>query len=125
MIRLWCNGVTPLRLLQTLTESTTTEGETPVSTKVKSTKVMRVPADVQEEAAQVAALRRQQAGELLADAWREYMVNHREEFAADLREAAELLRNGTLDELSTFASRNAKARAQAETSRIRSKHADK
>ena len=50
-----------------------------------STRVVRVPEDTHNEATQVAALRQVQAGELLADAWREYMENHREEFAKDLR----------------------------------------
>ncbi len=76
-----------------------------------TTKVMRVPTEVQEEAARVGALRRQQAGELLAEAWREYMANHREEFATEFEEAARLLRDGTLDQLADFASRNVEQRA--------------
>lgn len=54
-----------------------------------STRVVRVPEDTHNEATQVAALRQVQAGELLADAWREYMENHREEFAKDLEEDGE------------------------------------
>lgn len=84
-----------------------------------STKVIRVPGDVHEEAVQLAALRRQQPGNLLAEAWREYMEKNREEFAADLERAATLLRDGTLDGLANFASRNAEARGHASAERLK------
>jgi hypothetical protein len=48
---------------------------------------------------------------LVAEAWREYIANHREEFAADLEKTAQLLRDGTLSHLAEFSSRNADARA--------------
>jgi hypothetical protein len=87
-----------------------------------STRVVRVPEDTHNEATQVAALRQVQAGELLADAWREYMENHREEFAKDLEKTAKLLRDGTLEKLAEFTSRNADARA-AKAERLNSKRA--
>jgi hypothetical protein len=89
-----------------------------------TTKVIRVPAEVQEEAMELAALRRQQSGHLIADAWREYMANHREEFAADLEKAAALLRDGTLEELAAFASRNVEARASAAHQRAHASRVD-
>jgi len=88
-----------------------------------STRVVRVPEDTHNEATQVAALRQVQAGELLADAWREYMENHREEFAKDLEKTAKLLRGGTLEKLTEFTSRNADARAAKAVARLNSKRA--
>ena len=95
------------------------QGETMSATM--STRVVRVPEDTHNEATQVAALRRVQAGELLADAWREYMENHREEFARDLEKTAKLLRDGTLEKLAEFTSRNADARAAKAVERLNSK----
>lgn len=86
-----------------------------------STRVVRVPEDTHNEATQVASLRQVQAGELLADAWREYMENHREEFAKDLEKTAKLLRDGTLEKLAEFTSRNADARAAKAVERLNSK----
>jgi hypothetical protein len=68
-----------------------------------STSVVRVPTDVHLEAKRFAALCGDQPGELLAHAWREYVVNHREEFADDLERAAKLMRDASLDELVRFA----------------------
>jgi hypothetical protein len=82
------------------------------------TRVLRVPEQVHSEASQIAALRRSQAGHVVADAWREYMTNHREEFASDLEQAAKLLRDGTLDDLARFASRNASSRAARAVERL-------
>jgi hypothetical protein len=86
-----------------------------------STRVVRVPEDTHNEATKVAALRQVQAGELLAAAWREYMENHREEFAKDLEKTAKLLRDGTLEKLAEFTSRNADARAAKAVERLNSK----
>lgn len=82
-----------------------------------STKVMRVPTAVQQEAVQIAALRRQQPAQVLAEAWNEYMQTHREQFAADLEKAATLMRDGNLEDLAAFASRNVEARARASAQR--------
>lgn len=84
-----------------------------------STNVIRVPKDVHSEATRVAALRGQQPGQLLADAWREYMARHRGQFASELEEAARLMRNGTAEELTAFANRSNGARAEAAAARIR------
>lgn len=86
-----------------------------------STAVVRVPTEVHQEASKVAALRGQQAGQLLAEAWAEYFAKNREQFAADLEHAAQLLRNGTLDDLAAFTSRHVDDRAKAAAARARSK----
>jgi len=83
-----------------------------------STRVVRVPEDTHNEATQVAALRRVQPGELLAEAWREYMEKHREEFAKDLEQIAGLLRDGTLEQVSEFVNRSSKARAEKAVERL-------
>jgi len=81
--------------------------------------VIRVPDHVHLESKSIAAVRGQQQGQLLAEAWREYLASHREEFAKDLETAATLLRDGTLDDLAAFASRNVGERARAAGSRAR------
>lgn len=74
--------------------------------------VVRVPDDVLREAKRIGELQGAQPGELLAAAWREYFARHREQFARDLEESARLLRDGSLEELASFASRNSKDRAR-------------
>lgn len=85
------------------------------------TRVLRVPEQVHTQATQIAALRHSQPGHLVADAWREYIENHRDEFAADLEKTAKLLRDGTLEQLATFTSRNADDRAAMAIERLNSK----
>lgn len=80
--------------------------------------VVRIPDEVHEEAARIAAFRGQQPGHLIAEAWREYIANHRKEFAADLEQAAKHLRDGTLGQLTTFTSRTASARAKTAAERL-------
>jgi hypothetical protein len=81
------------------------------------TNVVRVPEGVHMEATQVARLRGKQPSEVIADAWRQYMATNRDQFAADLEEAAQLLRNGTTQDLAKFASRNVSTRAEAAVAR--------
>jgi hypothetical protein len=82
-------------------------------------RVLRVPDDVHSEATEIAALRRAQPGELVAQAWREYIENHRDEFAADLEKTAKLLRDGTMENLAQHTSRNAGARAAKAVRRLK------
>lgn len=82
--------------------------------------VVRIPTSVHLETKRLAAVRGKQAGELLAEAWREYLANHREQFAKDLEEAAKILRQGTHEDLADFANRNVEARAQEAAERVRS-----
>jgi hypothetical protein len=67
-----------------------------------STNVIRVPSEVHDQVSRVSELVKQTPGELLAAAWAEYVERHQDDFAADLQRAAELLRNGTLDDLVEF-----------------------
>jgi hypothetical protein len=88
-------------------------------------RVLRVPEQIHDEATQIAKLRHSQPGHLVAEAWREYIANHREEFAADLEKTAQLLRDGTLSQLAEFSSRNADARAAKAVERLNSNRTDK
>ena len=47
---------------------------------------------------------------------------HRDEFVADLEQAAQLLRNGTVQDVAAFASRNAHARAELAAARAQNRH---
>jgi prephenate dehydrogenase len=82
--------------------------------------VVRIPTDVHREVKKLAELQSTQPGEVLALAWREYVSNHREEFAAELEEVARLLREGDVEDLAAFASRTASVRAEAAAARGRS-----
>jgi hypothetical protein len=84
-----------------------------------TTKPVRLHPDTYDEATQIAALRRVQPSELIAEAWREYMEKHREEFAKDLETLAGLLRDGTVDGVSEFVNRTSKARAAAAVKRMK------
>lgn len=86
-------------------------------------RVLRVPEQVHNEATEIAALRRAQPGELVAQAWREYIEKHREEFAADLEKTAKLLRNGTMQDIAAHTSRNAGDRAAKAVERLNAKAA--
>lgn len=81
--------------------------------------VVRVPPHVSIESKRIAALRGQSSTQILAEAWAEYMDKHRDEFASDLESAARLIREGTVDDLAEFASRNVKDRAAAAARRAR------
>ena len=75
------------------------------------TKVVRVPETVHAEATRLAALRGETAGDLMAEAWREYLATHKEEFAMELEHASQIIRNGTLNDLADYLSSSAKSRA--------------
>jgi len=68
-----------------------------------STTAVRVPTEVHEQVTRVSGLVKQTPGDLLAAAWAEYVERHRDDFASDLERAAQLLRNGTLQDLVEFA----------------------
>lgn len=63
---------------------------------------VRVPSDVHQQVTRVSDLVKQTPGDLLAAAWAEYVERHKDEFASDLARAAELLRNGSLQDLVDF-----------------------
>jgi predicted transcriptional regulator len=76
------------------------------------TTTIRVSTDIQGEIARIAALRGISSGELLAEAWREFLDTHRAELAEDLEQAADILRRGTTEDLADFLSRDVPARAE-------------
>lgn len=84
------------------------------------TTTVRVPTDVQSEIARIAALRGSSTGELLAQAWREFLQNHRDQLADDLEEAAGILRRGTTQDLADFLSRDVAERAKRAAAKARS-----
>lgn len=91
------------------------------STTSPKTAVIRVPDTVHDEARRIAALRGTQAGALIAEAWSQYMQNHREQFAADLEHAAQLLRDGTTEQIAAFVSGDADTRGEAAAKRARAR----
>ena len=82
---------------------------------------IRVPTDVQSEISRLAALRGLTAGDLLTQAWREFLANHKEQLASDLEQVAEILRDGTTAELADFLSRDVAERAKAAADKARAK----
>lgn len=66
------------------------------------TTTVRVPVELQEQVTRFSELVPETPGELLTAAWAEYVERHRDDFAADLQQAAELVRNGTLEDLVAF-----------------------
>jgi hypothetical protein len=74
--------------------------------------VVRLPEDIYASARRIAALQGRQANDLLREAWEQYLEAHREQFASDFEEAAQLLRSGDTDGLTGLASRSAKERAE-------------
>jgi prephenate dehydrogenase len=74
--------------------------------------VVRLPEDLYESARRIAALQGRQAGDLLSEAWQQYLESHREQLASDFEEAAQLLRSGDTTRLTEFAARTAKVRAE-------------
>lgn len=76
------------------------------------TTTIRVSTDIQGEIARIAALRGISSGDLLGEAWREFLETHKAELAEDLEQAAEILRRGTTQDLADFLSRDVPKRAQ-------------
>ncbi len=69
--------------------------------------------EIMESARKIAELRGVGKDEALAQAWREYLDRHRDQFRADLAEASRLVRNGCGRQLAEHASRFAEQRAEA------------
>jgi len=74
--------------------------------------VVRLPEDVYESARRIAALTGRQASDLIGEAWGQYLETHREQFAVDFEQAAQLLRSGDTKGLAELASRSASVRAE-------------
>lgn len=74
---------------------------------------VRVPEDLLEDVRRVGALQGRAPGELLADAWRDFVDRHRDEIAADFEQAAALIRSGDSAGLAQHVGRNRRDRAEA------------
>ena len=59
-----------------------------------TTAPVRIPEEVLAHVQQIAALRGSKAGDLLAQAWEEFLKNHRDEIAESFDEVAALVRAG-------------------------------
>lgn len=82
---------------------------------------VRVSIDLHEQTRQIAALRGETPGDLLAKAWDEYMEKHREDFALELEAAARLIRDGSREELVQYVNRNNREKARRASARLRQK----
>ncbi len=95
--------------------------KTAVSPRRAKTMPTRIPEETSLSVRQVAALKGATPGDLLRDAWNEYLENHRSEFASNLELAAQMMRAGdtvglakvVLGEQADLAGRAAEAAAAA------------
>jgi|tagenome__1003787_1003787.scaffolds.fasta_scaffold20945289_2 predicted transcriptional regulator len=78
-----------------------------------STTTVRISKELSAEVAQIAALRGQTSGDLLAKAWKEFLAKNKDAFAKDMEEAAKIIRTGTTMDLAAFLSENVDAHAEA------------
>ncbi len=78
-----------------------------------STTTVRISKELSKEVAQIAALRGQTSGDLLAKAWKEFLAKNKDAFAKDMEEAAQIIRTGTTMDLAAFLSEDVAAQAEA------------
>ncbi|MDX6587246.1 MAG: ParG [Solirubrobacterales bacterium] len=82
--------------------------------------VVRIPEDLHDQVKRIAALQGRQSTDVLRDAWAQYLEAHRTDLAANLEQAAELLRNGDTQGLAELASSSVDARAAGAAEAARS-----
>jgi predicted DNA-binding protein len=82
--------------------------------------VARLPEDLYENIKKISALEGRPPGEVLRDAWEQYLTTNREGLAAQFETAAELLRKGDTQGLATMASASVEARAEMAAEAARS-----
>lgn len=80
---------------------------------------IRIPREIDAPVKAIAAMQGRVAGEVLADAWREYFENHRDEFAREFEQAAELVRAGDTDAMASMMNRFNDQRAAAAAEQAR------
>lgn len=80
---------------------------------MSTSSVIRLPADIHAGAKAIAAMRGSTPGEVIAEAWREFVERHAEEFAVDFERAAALIREGDTEGLAAHANRFAAEEAGA------------
>jgi dihydroxyacetone kinase len=71
------------------------------------------PADIHASAKAIAAMRGGTAGDVIAQAWREFVERHGDEFAAGFERAASVIRDGDTEGLAAHANRFATAETDA------------
>lgn len=74
---------------------------------------VRIPEDLLEDVRRVGALQGRAPGEMLTQAWHDFVDRHREEIAADFEQAAAHIRAGDTARLATHVGRNRRSRAEA------------
>jgi predicted transcriptional regulator len=80
--------------------------------QMASTTTVRISKELSKEVAQIAALRGQTSGDLLAKAWKEFLARNKDAFAKDMEEAAQIIRTGTTTDLAAFLSEDVDAQAE-------------
>lgn len=80
---------------------------------------IRIPQEIDAPVKAIAAMQGRMGGDVLADAWREYFENHREEFAAEFERAAEVVRAGDTDAMASLMNRFNDERAAAAAAQAR------
>jgi predicted transcriptional regulator len=74
---------------------------------------VRVPDELLEDVRRIGALQGRGPGEMLAQAWQDFVERHREEIAADFEQAAAHIRAGDTTALAAHVGRNRRSRAEA------------
>lgn len=77
-------------------------------------------AEVRDEIEALSAATNCSSSVMLAEAWREYLANHRDEFDADLKHGAELLSSGTHDDLVAWVNEDVDRLAAQDAASVRS-----
>lgn len=74
---------------------------------------VRVSEDLLDDVRRIGALQGKAPGEMLAQAWGDYLDRHRDEIAENFERAAVLIRAGDTHGLAEHVGRNRRARAEA------------
>jgi hypothetical protein len=78
-----------------------------------STTAVRVEEDLLDDVKRIAAMRGKTPGQLLAQAWLEFLETHRVEITEQFNEVARMFREGDKDGLAQLSKQSRRARAEA------------
>jgi hypothetical protein len=78
-----------------------------------------VPEDVRAGVRMLAAMQGSEPGELLLQAWQEFIARHQDVLAAESEQVREMLRKGDVEGLTSYANRYARERAEEASSRLK------
>jgi hypothetical protein len=84
-----------------------------------STTAVRVPDEVLDEVKRIAALTGDTPGNMLAQAWTEFIERHRDELSVQFTEVARMLREGDKNGLASLSKQTRAVRASAAAARVR------